>query len=309
VRCIFAGTPDVGVPALEALLASRHEVIAVLTRPDAPRGRGRAIERGPIAMVADAHGITVLAPVNIRDPEFEATLRALEPDCCPVVAYGALIPPSLLVLPRHGWVNLHFSLLPAWRGAAPVQWAVLHGDDVTGATTFQIGEGLDDGPVFGTVTETITPVDTTGDLLGRLAVSGSALLVGTLDAIEEGTITPVPQLADGLTHAPKLSTQDARIRWTDPWVGVDRRIRATTPNPGAWTMAGDERVALGPLGTPRGELPVGLEPGAVLITKLDVWVGTGTTPARLGDIRPAGKRSMPAVDWARGLRTERLEFL
>ena len=307
MRCVFAGTPDVAVAALAALLESRHEVVAVVSRPDAPRGRGRSLERSAVATYAAERGIPVLTPTSPREPEFGEALRALEPDCCPVVAYGSLIPPSLLDLPRHGWVNLHFSLLPAWRGAAPVQRAILHGDDITGATTFRLQEGLDDGPVLGTVTETIRPDDTAGVLLDRLAGIGSHLLVATLDALEDGVITAVPQTSDGMSLAPKVTGDDARIRWQEPLIGIDRRIRATTPAPGAWTMLGEDRLRLGPLQS-GGALDEHLAPGEARITKTEVWVGTATTPARLGTVQAPGKRAMAAADWARGLRTDRVVF-
>ncbi|CAB4884797.1 MAG: methionyl-tRNA formyltransferase [Actinobacteria bacterium] len=306
MRCVFAGTPAVAIPSLEALLASRHEVVAVVTRPDAPRGRGRGVGRSEVAAYADDHGLLVLTPPSPRDPEFESRLRELSPDVCPVVAYGAMIPEHLLAVPAHGWINLHFSLLPAWRGAAPVQWSVLHGDDVTGATTFRIGPGLDDGPVFGIVTETVRESDTSGDLLGRLSIAGAGLLVATLDAIEGGEVEAVAQSAEGVCLAPKVSMDDARIRWSDPLIGVDRRIRSMTPNPGAWTLIGDERLRIGPL--VHGQVGETLPPGQVRATKNAVWVGTGTQPALLGQVQPAGKKSMDAADWARGLRSDSVTF-
>ena len=308
MRLVFAGTPEVALPSLEALHASRHEIAAVVTRPDAPRGRGRGLERSPVGSWADDHGITVLAPRSPREPGFAEELRALGPDCCPVVAYGALLPESVLGIPAHGWVNLHFSLLPAWRGAAPVQWALMSGDEVTGASTFRIGVGLDDGPVLGTVTEAIAPDDTAGELLERLARHGAPLLVHTLDALESGVITPVPQPADGVSLAPKLSVDDARIRWSDPARAVDRRIRAVTPAPGAWTTLGGERVGIGPCALHGDATPGELEPGEALVTRHEVWVGTATTPVLLREVRPAGRRAMAAADWARGLRVDRLRF-
>ncbi|TML23152.1 MAG: methionyl-tRNA formyltransferase, partial [Actinobacteria bacterium] len=175
MRLVFAGTPAVAVPALDAIAASRHELLAVLTRPDAPAGRGRHLVRSPAGAWAHERGIEVLTPGRPRDPEFLARLAELDPDCVPVVAYGALVPPGALEIPRYGWINLHFSLLPAWRGAAPVQHAVLHGDEVTGASVFQLEAGLDTGPVFGTLTEPIRPTDTAGDLLERLAHAGARL--------------------------------------------------------------------------------------------------------------------------------------
>lgn len=302
MRCVFAGTPGVAIPALEALIDSRHEVVAVVTRPDAPRGRGRGLERSAVAVLADERGIPVLSPLSPREPEFAERLRELEPDCCPVVAYGALLPVEVLSIPRCGWVNLHFSLLPAWRGAAPVQRAILHGDDITGATTFVIGPGLDDGPVLGTVTEEIRPSDTSGDLLGRLAGSGAGLLLATLDALEVGSIVATPQPAEGVSLAPKVTADDARIRWVDPLIGVDRRIRAMTPEPGAWTMLEGERMNIGPLEMSEADAVEGLAPGEISVVKSGVWVGTATRAARLGQVRPAGRKTMSAADWARGLR-------
>ena len=235
MRLVFAGTPQTAVPALDALLASRHEVAAVVTRPDAPAGRGRKVEASPVAQRAAAAGLEVLTPARARDPEFLARLREIGPDCCPVAAYGALLPQAALDIPPNGWVNLHFSILPAWRGAAPVQHAILHGDDVTGASTFLIVKELDAGPVYGVLTEPVRPDDTTGTLLGRLAHSGAELLVATLDGIEDGTVKAVPQPAEGVSFAPKITPADARVDWKLPAHVVDRQVRACTPDPGAWT--------------------------------------------------------------------------
>ncbi|MGN9768073.1 methionyl-tRNA formyltransferase [Micromonospora sp. SD12] len=300
MRVIFAGTPAVAVPALAAVAASRHELVAVVTRPDAPAGRGRGLARSPVGAWADEHGIEVLTPARPREPEFQDRLRELAPDCVPVVAYGALVPPAALEIPRHGWINLHFSLLPAWRGAAPVQHAVLHGDELTGASVFQLEEGLDTGPVYGTLTDEIRPTDTSGDLLERLAHSGAGLLVAVLDAIDDGTARAEPQPADGVSLAPKLTVEDARVRWSDPAFAVDRRVRACTPAPGPWTTFRGERVKLGPV-TPVPDGPE-LKPGELLVEKSRVLAGTATTPVRLGEVRAAGKRAMPATDWARGVR-------
>jgi len=300
MRVIFAGTPAVAVPALAAVAASRHELVAVVTRPDAPAGRGRGLSRSPVGAWADEHGVEVLTPARPRDPEFLDRLRELEPACVPVVAYGALVPPAALEIPRHGWINLHFSLLPAWRGAAPVQHAVLHGDELTGASVFQLEEGLDTGPVYGTLTDEIRATDTSGDLLGRLAESGAGLLVAVLDAIADGTARAEPQPADGVSLAPKLTVEDARVRWSDPAFAVDRRIRACTPAPGGWTTFRDERVKLGPV-VPVPDGPE-LKPGELLVEKSRVLAGTATVPVRLGEVRAAGKRAMDATDWARGVR-------
>ncbi|NUT34950.1 MAG: methionyl-tRNA formyltransferase [Hamadaea sp.] len=300
MRLVFAGTPEVALPSLDAIAASRHELAAVVTRPDAPAGRGRHLVRSPAGAWADDHGIEVLTPQRPRDPEFLDRLTQIAPDCVPVVAYGALVPPAALEIPRLGWVNLHFSLLPAWRGAAPVQHAVWHGDEITGASVFQLEAGLDTGPVFGTLTEKIRATDTAGDLLGRLAVDGAGLLVSVLDAIEDGAVTPIPQPADGVTLAPKISVEDARIRWDEPAFAVDRRVRAATPAPGAWSLHQGERIKIGPV----SPLPGGpsLEPGDLLVEKHRVLVGTATDPVVLGDVRAAGKKAMSAVDWARGVR-------
>jgi len=306
MRLVFAGTPQAAVPALDALLKSGHEVAAVLTRPDAPAGRGLHLEPSPVAQRAAEAGVEVLKPARPRDPEFTERLRQIAPDVVPVTAYGALIPQSVLDIPAQGWVNLHFSLLPAWRGAAPVQHAILHGDDITGATTFRLVKELDAGPVFGVVTEPIRPRDTAGDLLGRLAVSGAGLLVATLDGIGSGQLEARPQPAEGVSLAPKITTEDARVRWDEPATAVDRQIRACTPGPGAWTMRGEARVKLGPVEpAPEDAASAGtLAPGQVAILRSGVLVGTATTPVRLGDVQPPGKRRMRAADWARGLRQD-----
>ncbi|MEV4483816.1 methionyl-tRNA formyltransferase [Micromonospora coxensis] len=300
MRLVFAGTPAVAVPALAAVHASGHELLAVVTRPDAPAGRGRGLVRSPVGAWADEHGVEVLTPARPREPEFLDRLRELAPDCVPVVAYGALVPPVALEIPRHGWINLHFSLLPAWRGAAPVQHAVLHGDELTGASVFQLEQGLDTGPVYGTLTDEIRPTDTSGDLLERLAHSGAGLLVAVLDAIGAGTARAEPQPADGVSLAPKLTVEDARVRWSDPAFAVDRRVRACTPAPGPWTTFRDERVKLGPV-TPVANGPE-LKPGELLAEKSRVLVGTATVPVQLGEVRAAGKKAMSASDWARGAR-------
>ncbi len=253
-----------------------------------------------MAARAEELGVPVLKPEHPRDPEFQDALRALEPDCCPVVAYGALLPQSALDIPRHGWVNLHFSVLPAWRGAAPVQHAIWAGDEVTGATTFRIVKELDAGPTYGLMTERVRPGDTAGDLLERLAEGGAGLLVATLDGIEDGSLEAREQGTDGVTFAPKITVEDARVDWTEPAMGVDRRVRACTPAPGAWTTYDGERVKLGPLSPADGALP----PGELLVGKNAVAVGTGTAALRLGLVKAFGKKEMPAADWARGLRIE-----
>jgi methionyl-tRNA formyltransferase len=217
------------------------------------------------------------------------------------VAYGALLPQSVLDIPEHGWINLHFSVLPAWRGAAPVQHSIWAGDEVTGATTFRIVKNLDAGPTFGLMTQTIGPDDTAGTLLDRLAEGGSGLLVQTLDGIEDGSLEAREQPAEGLSFAPKITVEDARVDWTEPAIAVDRRIRACTPGPGAWSTWAEERIKLGPV------QPVGrarLEPGLLEATRNDVFVGTATGPVRLGRVKAHGRKEMDAADWARGVRLE-----
>lgn len=274
----------------------------MLTRPDAAAGRRGRPEPSPVAREALDHGIPLLRPARPNSAEFVAELADLAPDCCAVVAYGALLRDGLLAVPPHGWINLHFSLLPAWRGAAPVQAAIAAGDSLTGATTFLIEPSLDSGPVYGVVTETIRPTDTAGDLLNRLAVSGAALLSTTLDGIADQTLTPRPQPTEGVSVAPKITVEEARVRWDLPALVVERRVRAVTPNPGAWTMIGDLRVKLGPVHL--DEAPIPLAPGAIHVGRNSVWVGTGSQPVRLGHLQPPGKRPMDAADWARGARLD-----
>ena len=300
MRLVFAGTPEVALPSLRALLASRHEVVAVVTRPDAPAGRGRSLTASPVAQLAEEHGIEVLKPDKVRDPDFLARLQEIAPDCCPVVAYGALVPREALGIPRHGWVNLHFSLLPAWRGAAPVQHAVWHGDDVTGATTFLLEEGLDTGPVLGVVTETIRPTDTSGDLLARLADSGSGLLVATMDALDSGIMAAARQPADGVSLAPKITVEDAEVDWSQPAIRVDRQVRACTPAPGAWTTVAGDRLKLGPVTLLADDMS--LASGELGVDKNRVRVGTATHAVVLGEVQAQGKKPMAAADWARGTR-------
>ncbi len=251
--------------------------------------------------MATEAGISVLTPPSARAPEFRDELARFAPDVAAVVAYGALLPPPVLAVPQHGWVNLHFSLLPAWRGAGPVQAAIRAGDDITGASTFRLEEGMDTGPVYGIVTEAIRPHDTAGDLLGRLASSGAQLLVATIDGIADGTIQARPQSADGVSYAGKVTATDARVDWTAPATGIDRLIRSATPDPGAWSDSPWGRVGLGPVQiTDRTEL----RPGELSVAKTEVLVGTATAAVRLGLLTPPGRRPMAAADWARGVRPE-----
>ncbi|MGW1890725.1 methionyl-tRNA formyltransferase [Streptomyces sp. NPDC002004] len=301
MKLVFAGTPEVAVPALDALIASdRHEVAAVVTRPDAPAGRGRRLVASPVAQRAEEAGIEVLKPAKPRDEDFLARLREIAPDCCPVVAYGALLPRVALDVPRHGWVNLHFSLLPAWRGAAPVQHALMAGDEITGASTFLIEEGLDSGPVYGTVTEQVRPADTSGDLLTRLAFAGAGLLAATMDGVEDGSLKAVPQPEDGVTLAPKITVEDARVDWAAPALRVDRVVRGCTPAPGAWTTFHGERLKLIQVGLVHERTD--LAPGELAAGKHNVYVGTGSHAVELVWVQAQGKKPMRAADWARGVR-------
>lgn len=299
VRLLFAGTPEVALPTLRALLDSDHEVVAVLTRPDARVGRGRTLQPSPVRGLAQEHGVEVITE-RPRDPGVAERLRELRVDCCPVVAYGEILPGAVLGVPAHGWVNLHLSLLPAWRGAAPVQRAIIAGDEITGASTFAIEEGLDTGPVYGTMTERIRPDDTSGSLLGRLAEGGAGLMVATLDGIADGRLVPQPQPTDGISHAAKLTPADARVDWTLPRLAIDRIVRGCTPAPGAWTTVRGDRLRLGPV--TRAEEQVDLAPGQVAVRKHEVLVGAADGAVRLGEVTPLGKKPMPAADWARGAR-------
>jgi methionyl-tRNA formyltransferase len=303
VRLVFAGTPEPAVPSLQRLIESpRHDVVAVLTRPDAAKGRHGKPSPSPVARMALDCDIPLLRPPRPNSDEVIAEFAELAPECCAVVAYGALLSERLLAVPQHGWVNLHFSLLPAWRGAAPVQAAIAAGDTVTGATTFQIEPALDSGPVYGVVTESIQPTDTAGDLLERLSISGAALLETTLDGIADSSLSAVPQPADGVSIAPKITVESARVRWDLPAHAVDRQIRAVTPNPGAWTMIGDLRVKIGPVTVE--DTPDSLAPGAIRVERKGVHIGTGSQPVLLGQIQAPGKKPMNAADWARGARLD-----
>lgn len=299
MKLVFAGTPDTAIPSLEAIAGSGHELVAVVTRPDAPAGRGRRLVASPVASYAEELGVEVLKPDRPKDPDFLARLAEIAPDCCPVVAYGGLLPQAALDIPLHGWVNLHFSVLPAWRGAAPVQHAIIAGDDVTGATTFRIVKELDAGPVFGVLTEPIGPKDTAGDLLGRLAVSGARLLLDTVDGIAAGALEARKQPEDGVSYAPKITVEDARLDLTAPAQRVDRLVRGCNPSPGAWTTFRGERLKV--LSAPPAD-GLSLDPGEIRASKATVHVGTGSQPVELVTVQPQGKKPMPAADWARGVR-------
>lgn len=301
MRLVFAGTPQVAVASLDALVASGHEVVGVLTRPAARAGRGREPQASPVQARADELGIPVIPAGDLRDAEVVERVRALAPECCPVVAYGVLIPAPALEVPARGWLNVHFSLLPRWRGAAPVQRAIWAGDEVTGVTVFRIDEGLDTGPVLDSVESPLGPRETSGDALERLSGLGAELLVRTLDALDAGTCEERPQPSLGVTLAPRIDVGDARLAWTDAAESLDRQVRACTPAPGAWTTMRDQRVRIGVIDVDGSDSEV-MSPGEIRATKQDVLVGTGTANVRLGEVIPQGRRAMAASDWARGLR-------
>lgn len=298
MRILFAGTPEPAVAALDALSSSGHEIVAVLTRPDTRAGRGRELHRSAVGQRADELGIALLQPRSLRDPEVAQQLADLEVDVAAIVAYGGLVPPSALEIPRHGWVNLHFSLLPRWRGAAPVQHAIAAGDTEVGASTFLLEEGLDTGPVYRELSMPMPDRATSGDLLARLADDGAQLLVDTIDDIAAGTATATPQPADGVTLAPKITVDDAHVRFGQDAVVIDRLVRSATPAPGAWCTIGGQRVKLGPVEPLHESVPA----GELLVTKRDVVIGCELGAVRLGDVQPQGKKPMPAADFARGAR-------
>jgi methionyl-tRNA formyltransferase len=310
VKLVFAGTPQTALPTLKALLDSRHEVAAVVSRPDAVAGRGRHLRPSPVATLARELGIEVLTPPTPSDPEFLDRLREIAPACCPIVAYGALLRREALDIPEFGWVNLHFSVLPAWRGAAPVQRAIMAGDEVTGATVFSLVEELDAGPVLGMITERIRDDDTAGSLLERLAGFGARLMVDVIDHIEDGDIGAAPQSDDAVSYAAKITTDDARVRWDLPAFAVDRQIRGCSPVPGAWTelVVPDGEPVHVKIGPAEVDDDTTLRPGEVAIDKRSVRVGTATTDVVLGSVQPQGKKAMAAADWGRGLRLDRAEF-
>ena len=304
MRLVLAGTPSVAIPSFEALVASDHEVTAVVTRPDAARGRSKRLVPSEVGQWAADHGIPALKPMHPRDPEFVAALTELAPDACPVVAYGALVPQHVLDITRYGWVNLHFSLLPRWRGAAPVQRAIMAGDGVTGATTFRLVRELDAGPVYGTTEMALTGTETAGEVLEALAHTGARLLLDTVDSLE--TTEPAEQDDEAaVTLAPKITVEEARIDWTRQADEIDRLVRGCSPEPMAWTTIGDERFKVA-LGRPTDE--AGLAPGEVRVEKRRVLVGTGTTALELVRVQPQGKKEMAGADWGRGLRDAAVRF-
>lgn len=302
LRILFAGTPGPAAQVLTRLLAAGVDVTGVLTRADAVGGRGQRARRCEVAVAATQAGLDVFQPTSLRGPQVQAWVHASQADAVVVVAYGLMIPAHLLSIPRHGWLNLHFSLLPAWRGAAPVQRAIQAGDEITGATVFRIEEGLDTGPVLGHVTQPIAPADNAGTLLAALCTSGSDLLLHVLAGLDAGTLTAQPQQHERATWAPRVTSAEARINWQAPALVISRHIRAFTPAPGAWTMVGDARIKIA--GVPSIQPDSTLLPGQCRVSSTTVLVGTGSVDLALDVVQPAGKAVMRAADWARGLRSE-----
>ena len=301
MKILYAGTPSVAVPPL-VHLAERPdvEIVAVLTRTDAPVGRKKVLTPSPVAEEAGRRGLPVLK-ANRVDAELAERIRGLGADVAAVVAYGALVPQAALDAVPHGWINLHFSLLPQWRGAAPVQRALMAGDTVVGASTFLLEAGLDTGPVLGTMTDEVRPDDTAGTVLERLSRTAAPLLADSLRAVVDGSARPAPQQGD-VTHAPKLTAEDGRVRWSDPAVAVAHRVRGATPEPGAWTRLDERRLKLD-LVLPRPDVR-DLAPGRCVLREDAVLVGTGSYAVQLTRVQPAGKKTMEATAWARGRSTE-----
>ncbi len=299
MRLVFAGTPQLAADTLQVLLDSgRHQVVAVLTRPDAAKGRSSKLLPSPVAELAEQRGIEVLKPVKPSEPWLAQRLAELQVDCVPVVAYGGLIPRSLLDAIPRGWVNLHFSLLPRWRGAAPVQRAILAGDQVSGVTIFDLVPELDAGPVLAQAEYHFGPDETSGEALTGLTAIGSRLLVETLDRLEDGTAVAEDQLLDGITLAPKLTPAEAQLDWSQTAEQLARVVRANNPSPIAWTTLNGERFRI----LRARPIEGAAEPGTVEATKNAVRVGTGAGLLELIEVQPAGKRVLPAADWGRGLR-------
>ncbi|MEJ6548397.1 methionyl-tRNA formyltransferase [Corynebacterium sp. USCH3] len=313
MKILFAGTPEPAAVTLEYLLTgSEHEVVAVLTQPDARRGRGRSLHPSRVAEVAETHGVPVHKFASLKSghedaDEVRGILRGYAADgveAVAVVAYGQILPEDVLGIFTHGWINLHFSLLPRWRGAAPVQAAIAAGDETTGATTFRIVPALDAGPVTGEVTETVGVEDTADDLLTRLTYSGRVLLADTLSGLESGAVVPEPQSEDESTYAAKISSADARVDWRESAVVVQRTARAHTPAPGPWTQLDGERYKLGLMrvveGGPGADQVPALTAGQLHAAKDALFVGTGDGVLEITRIQPPGKKMMAAADWARG---------
>jgi len=296
LRLVFAGSPAAAVPSLELLAASRHEIAAVVTREDSPQGRKGVLTPTAVSASATELGLPVIAANRLAGDATDQ-ITALQPDLGVIVAYGGLVREPLLSAPKYGWINLHFSLLPRWRGAAPVQRAIIAGDELTGATVFQLVPELDAGDVFGMLTEPIGAHQTAGDLLGSLSASGAELLLRVVDAIADGTANALPQVGD-VTLAPKLTLPDGEIDWTAHATTVDSLIRGVTPEPGAFTTLDGARFKV--LSAAIARNAPRLAPGQFAREGKLILVGTATDPIELITVHPAGKKAMNAGDWWRG---------
>jgi len=293
---VFAGSPAAAVPSLVALARSDHRIDAVLTREDSPQGRRGVLTATPVAATANELGIPVIRANRLAGAATEAVTE-LAPDLGVIVAYGGLVREPLLSTPRLGWINLHFSLLPRWRGAAPVQRAILAGDDLTGASVFQLVPELDAGDVFGQLTQPIGALESAGHLLDSLAQSGAELLLRVVDNLADGTARAQPQVGD-VTLAPKLSLEDGRIDWTANAVTIANLIRGVTPEPGAFTTLENTRLKV--LDAAIAREAARLAPGEFAPDGRRLLVGTATDPIELLTVQPSGGKAMSAPDWWRG---------
>lgn len=304
LRIVFAGTPAAAVPTLERLAASAHDVVAVVTRPPAPLGRKRILTPSPVATAAERLGIPVIDARRLDDAATER-IAALRPDLGVIVAYGGLVREPLLSTPSHGWINLHFSALPAWRGAAPVQRALIAGDADLGASVFRLVPELDAGDVYAVRSRPVQPGETAGAALESLAASGADLVAEVVDAIDAGSAVATPQVG-APTFAPKLTIDDGRLDWTRPTAEVDARYRGVTPEPGAHTEVDGVRLKVleaGPAASGT-DLPR-LDPGEVVGQRRRVLVGTADGALELRRVQPSGRNAMEAADWWRGLGVDR----
>ena len=298
LRLVFAGTPAAAVPSLERLAAGRHDVVGVVTRPPAPLGRKRVLTPSPVAQAADRLGLPVIAASRL-DADATDAIEALGPDLGVIVAYGGLVREPLLSAPTHGWINLHFSLLPAWRGAAPVQHALIAGDAVTGASVFRLVPELDAGDVYAARSYPVGDGETAGDLLAALARSGAELVADVVDAIADGSARAEAQTGEP-SLAPKLTIDDARLDWRRPAHEVRSRFRGVTPEPGAWTTVDDDRLKVLDLAEAGSADATPLDPGSIALVDGRLLIGTGTGPLELRRVQPAGRTAMDAADWWRG---------
>lgn len=299
MRIAFAGTPAVAIPTLKALMESEHELALVITQPPAARGRSKQPQPSEVASFAKENQLTLFEPDSINDETSIAFLKSLNVELIVVVAYGQLLKAETLNCIPKGWINAHFSLLPAWRGAAPVQAAIIHGDEISGVTTFQLEVGMDCGPIYGQVVTDVKTDESAGQLLERLSIIGADLVIQTLATIESGEAKPQMQIETLATYAPKLLPADGQIKWHHPALAISRHIRGFTPNPGAWTTLDGMRIEIG---CAQIQIESDLEPGQLRIEKNSVLVGTGSSALKIIDVKPAGKAWMEAAAWGRGLR-------